>query len=342
MKPKHFSPKIFIVAFLFLLLLPILWLSPANPSFASWPQGDFTPSDFVYLPSISRDEEPSPTPTPTQPVPVGPVDYVNAYRAMAGVPPVTENTDWSVGDWLHARYMVKNDVIEHSEDPGNPWYTPEGLAAAQASNLVVSSSDSFSDEAAIDGWMVAPFHAIGIIDPALQVIGYGSYREADGGWQTGAGLDVIRGLGSVPPSVTYPIRWPGNGQTVGMTSFPGYESPDPLTSCPGYAAPAGLPIYLQIGNGNQTPAVTDSTFSQGATPLEHCRFDETNYINANSSYQSLGRAILGERDAIVLIPRAPLTPGLSYTVSITVNGQTHTWTFSVSTFAEPVFYSWIR
>jgi hypothetical protein len=338
MKPKTYS--IILVTSLIILLLPVLWLRPANPSYASWPMGEFTPSDFSYLPLVLN--EPLITPTPTQSVPPAPLDYINAYRAMADLPPVTENTDWSIGDWLHSRYMVKNDVIEHTEDPGNPWYTPEGLEAAQSSNLVVSSSDSFSDEAAIDGWMVAPFHAIGILDPALLVIGYGSYREADGGWQTGAGLDVIRGLGSIPPSVTFPILWPGDGQIIALTSFPGNELPNPLTSCPGYTAPAGLPIYIQIGDGSQTPSVTASTFSQGATPLEHCTFDETNYANPDSDLQNLGQLILDGRDAIVFLPRNPLTPGVSYTVSITVNGETYTWTFTVSTLVKPAFNSWIR
>ncbi|GAH44015.1 unnamed protein product, partial [marine sediment metagenome] len=40
------------------------------------------------------------------------------------------------------------------------------------------------------------------------------------------------------------------------------------------------------------------------------------------------------RDAIILIPRNPLTPGASYTVSITVSGQTHTWSFTVSSTAK--------
>jgi hypothetical protein len=44
----------------------------------------------------------------------------------------------------------------------------------------------------------------------------------------------------------------------------------------------------------------------------------------------LGRNILNARDAVVLIPRDPLTPGTRYTVSITVNGQTHAWSFTVS------------
>jgi uncharacterized protein YkwD len=284
----------------------------------------------VYLPLIMRQPTPTPTPTPTSAW----LAYVNTYRALANLPSVSENPTWSDGDWKHARYMVKNDFIGHTEDPGNPWYTPEGLAAAQNGNTFVSSSATSPDTYAIDFWMRGPFHAVGVLDPSLQQVGYGSYREADGGWQMGATLDVIRGLGSIPPSVSFPIRYPGDGTTTGLRSYVGGEWPDPLTACPGYTTPSGLPIILQIGPGNLTPSVTAHSFLQGATPLEHCVFDETNYTNLDSSTQSTGRNILNSRDAIVLIPRQPLTPGATYTVSITTNGQIYTWSFTVSSTAQ--------
>jgi hypothetical protein len=98
--------------------------------------------------------------------------------------------------------------------------------------------------------------------------------------------------------------------------------------------PSGLPIILQIGPGNLTPSVTAHSFIQGTTALEHCVFDETNYTNPDSSTQNTGRNILNSRDAIVLIPRAPLTPGATYTVSITANGQMYAWSFVVSNTAQ--------
>ncbi len=263
------------------------------------------------------------------------LDYVNYYRAMARLPPVTENASWSYGNWLHARYMVKNNVVEHTENPNNPWYTPEGLAAAQSSNLVAHFEVNTPDEWAIDSWMQGPFHAIGVIDPELAQAGFGSYREADGGLQMGAGLDVIRGLGRLPPTVTFPVQWPADGATVPLAVHRG-EYPDPLTSCPGYSVPSGLPIILQLGPGDRVPNVTASAFLQGGTPLPHCVFDETSYVNPDPGQQALGRNILDSRDAIVVIPRSPLTPGMSYTVSVTANGQTYTWSFTVARSATTV------
>lgn len=144
-----------------------------------------------------------------------------------------------------------------------------------------------------------------------------------------AGLDVIRGLGSVPASVSFPIRWPGDGMTVPLRQHYG-ETPSPLTSCPGYATPSGLPVLLIFGGGDPAPVVTAHSFAQGGTALECCVFDGTTYANPDAYLQGLGRSILRGRNAVALVPRAPLTPGATYTASITVNGIAHQWTFSVA------------
>ena len=183
--------------------------------------------------------------------------------------------------------------------------------------------------------MQAPFHALGILNPELLRVGYGSFREADGNLQMGAGINVIRGRGPHPPSVEFPVKWPSDGASVPLTLHWG-EIPSPLTSCPGYKSPSGLPIILQIGNGSQVPMVTSHSFAQGNTPLEHCVFDETSYTNPDSSLQNGGRGKLNSHDAIILIPRDPLSLGASYNVSITVNGQTHTWSFTVSSTAKNI------
>jgi uncharacterized protein YkwD len=254
--------------------------------------------------------------------------YLNQYREMGRLSPLAVNKEWGKGGWYHSRYMVKNDEVGHGEDPANAWYTQEGHLAAESGNLVGSWNKNATDKYAIDAWMQAPFHAVGILDPALQSVGFGSFREQDGGVQMGATLDVLRGQQEIPASVRFPVIWPGDGSVVPIGSHWG-EYPNPLSSCPGYSAPSGLPIILQLGAGQLTPSVSRHNIKAGSTILEHCFFDETNYTNPEASAQSLGRAILDLRDAIVLIPRQPLVPGTTYTVSITVNGRTYGWSFRV-------------
>ena len=58
-------------------------------------------------------------------------------------------------------------------------------------------------------------------------------------------------------------------------------------------------------------------------------FDESTYRNRNGVAERLGRSILGSRDAIVLIPREPLTFGARYRVQVEVDGQQINWTFGV-------------
>jgi uncharacterized protein YkwD len=293
----------------------------------------------AYLPLLSKVEPaPTPTATPTQPPQVDWLSYLNYLRSLGGLAAVNENTDWSNGCWLHSRYMVKNDEIGHEETPGNPWYTEEGNTAAANSNVMVSSTTSASDEYAINLWVSGPFHGISTIDPQLETVGFGSYREAIGTWQMGATLDVLRGRTTAePPAGTYPVMWPGDGQTTPILSFGGAEWPDPLASCSGYTAPTGPPIYLQIGSGGMTPNVTATSFQQGSTSLSHCVFDETSYVNPDNGAQNLGRQILGSRDAIILMPQQPLVAGQTYTVSITSNSNTYTWSFSAGNGTQQQF-----
>jgi hypothetical protein len=266
------------------------------------------------------------------PLPLRPEEwlaYVNFYRGTADLFEVAENTAWSCGNVLHGRYMVKNDIQEHDEDPGNPWYTPSGQTAAMSSNLATSSDVNETDEFAIEAFMQAPFHAVGVLDPRLYTVGFGSYREADGGFQMGAGLDVIQGLGVISDTIAFPIAWPTEGAVIPLTLHWG-EYPSPLSSCAGYTLPSGLPIILQIGPGDVTPDVAASSFKENGVEVDHCVFDETNYINPDPAAQDLARLILGARDAIVLVPKNPLTPGAAYSVSITTNGSTYSWSFEVS------------
>jgi hypothetical protein len=232
--------------------------------------------------------------------------------------------------------MVKNDYIGHDEDPANPWYSAEGDAAAGNSNVMVSSSTAYTDEQALDMWLTGPFHGVGVLDPQLISTGFGSYREADGGWQMGAALDVLRGLGALPPTVTFPIQWPGNGAVMPYRSYNGGEYPNPIQGC-GYTAPSGAPIYLMIGSGSLTPTVSAHALLQGSTPLEHCVYTEATFtLPGDPSGQSLGRSVLNSRDAVILIPRYPLAAGAVYTVSITANGVNYSWSFTTpATPSEP-------
>jgi hypothetical protein len=292
--------------------------------------------------------------------PGGPLTNVNTYRDLANLPAVTQDDSWSQGDQLHSRYVVKNNALVHAEDPTNPWYTLDGDAAGQASNVFAATDTTMQDASAVDKWMSGPFHAVNVLDPRLQTIGFGSYREAsanteqdinnspafaEDGLQMAAALDTFRGLGDAQHLLSersafagdatdiFPIFYPAQEKVLPITMYSGGETPDPLSACPGYAAPSGPPIIVQFGSGFTSVNVTAHTFQQNAINVEHCLYTETSYINPDPDQQSLGRSFLSSRDAVVIIPRAPLTPGASYTISLTANGQTYIWSFDVDLYA---------
>ena len=176
--------------------------------------------------------------------------------------------------------------------------------------------------------MTGPFHAIPILQPKLKEVGYGAYREADGGMQMGAGVDVYRGI-DILAQMTYPVFYPANGKVLPVEQYSGGETPDPLSPCTGYTTPSGPPVIAQFGDGFTAINLTAHSFRQGNTELEHCIYTETSYTNADPQQQSMGRSVLGNQDAVVIIPRYPLATGQSYTVQMTVNGQAYSWSFTV-------------
>ena len=278
-------------------------------------------SGFVFLCVLAASAAPSDAPPSW-------LERVNFYRATAALPPVAEDPSLSTAILEHARYMVQHDVVAHSQRAGARGATRTGAAAAAASNLAGSLSALEPENWAVDVWMQAPFHAIGILDPALTHVGFGIYREPDGQIQTAAGIDVLSGRRRTRRAA-YPIVWPADGAWIPLTAYTD-EYPNPLSSCAGYAAPAGLPLIVQMGNGATEPRVTGSSIAEEGRPLDHCVFDQGSYRNRDAAQQRLGRAILASRNAIVLIPRRPLVPGSMYRAIVKVNGRSIDWHFGIS------------
>jgi hypothetical protein len=241
---------------------------------------------------------------------------------------VSEDVAWSLGSEEHSRYTVKTDFISHSEDNSNPWYSLAGSDAAQNGNLAATIWYEAPAEWAVDYWISAPFHALPMLDPQLQAVGFGWYREQDGGVVFAANMDILRGLNQELVDFSYPIMFPRDGGTAWVRQSVLYEYPDPLTACPGYSKPTGPPIILQMGTGRGTPIIGGSSFRSGDQVLDHCVFGENTYVNPDAAAQQSGRRILDVRDAIVLIPRVPLQPDKTYTASILADGQQVTWSFT--------------
>jgi uncharacterized protein YkwD len=258
---------------------------------------------------------------------------MNYFRAMADLPAVSEDPLLSKGDFNHARYMVKNNAqpnaSAHDEDPDNPWYTPEGRAAAQDGDLIppCSGCPELSGAGAIDLWMVGPFHRILLLNPVLRHVGFGEFHEDS---RNAYGINL-----GMAPKRTFdtPIMFPPQGATVELGPLI-EEWPDPIASCTGYGPPAGLPITLELGPGI-VPEVSAYSLTEDEQPVEACEFDQTNYANPDREQEDWARKGLKYFGAIVLVPRAPLVAGRNYSASITVGGQAYAWSFKFGADSPP-------
>jgi uncharacterized protein YkwD len=297
--------------------------------------------------------DPSPTATPVTPTPVAPTPtavaptptpepqpsptivaldpewlrYLNNFRAAARLPALREDSAWSAESGLHSRYMVLSGDVGHSENPNNPFYTNAGNTAGDTGNIAIGNASSAPFQWAFNYWLSAPFHAVPMLDPQLAVTGFGEYRDPSGIQTIGATLDVERGRGPLPDGVQFPILWPGNDSVTWVLRYSLPEFPAALSHCAGYSQATGAPIIIQIGDGGRTPNVTATTLLRDGEPLAHCRFDETNYTHPDAWTQRSARLILDQRDAIVIIPAAPMVPDATYAVRVDTNGETYTWSF---------------
>ncbi len=285
------------------------------------------PGRVLYLPLIMKPVAPPP----------GGLERVNYYRCnFAGFDcPFGEGlvTDGHfLGLVEHARYVVKNDALTHGEDPQNPWYTPEGMSAGQASNLAAFDAPYVQPAWPVDAMMSSPFHAALLLNPLLLSSSYGEYSEATGALQLAAVLDVARGVRYVT-SASYQRQYPT--QIMGGEAFPLRAMyapgvyPDPVSGC-GYSGVVGAPILLFFDPAQGVPQVSATSLSVGGQSVPHCVYTAGTYTAPDPTQQSLGRDILRSAGAVVLIPRDPLQGGATYTVSATVNGQTITWSFDVA------------
>lgn len=309
--------------------------SPATAPTATAPQARPT------TPALAAGPEAASTTPASAAGPSAPwLSRVNHYRTVAGLNPVSEDRDLSAGERSHARYLIENyggrlahganlGALMHTEEPGKPGYSPAGLAAARSSDVSDSPGPPpDSPTWAIDTWMSGAFHRLNILNPGLRRVAYGDECADD---VCVAALNVttdVVPLGPKPRPLARPVEFPPMGAAFPQGSLYG-EWPDPAASCPGYRDPTGVALTLQLGT--MTPAKLENFVlrREGGGQLEACGFDASSYANPDPDAQKLAREILREQGAAVVIPRAPLRGGRRYDVSMTVNGRTYAWLFSI-------------
>ena len=241
---------------------------------------------------------------------------VNYYRAMSGLAPVVDDAALSAGAFNHSCYMLQNG-ISHDELPGNPGYTVNGDSAGNNGNVAVSSAFNTTARSHIELWMTGPFHAIGVLRPNLQTVGFGKCdNQTTPLWHSGGTLDVLHGLVSAP-APTAPILFPGDGTTTNLDRFI-VETPDPLSFC-GWTGPAGLPIIAMMPE--DVASTPSASVVIGGVSQQVCVLTKLNTTSTAS-------AILAGNNAVIVIPRNPLPAG-QVNVSVATASRTVNWNFFV-------------
>jgi hypothetical protein len=257
---------------------------------------------------------------------------INRYRSAAGLKPVANDPSWDAGLRHHLNYLYKTPKKYftgqyqslHTENPASPYYTRGGAAEASYSDLAPGGVTT--PVAAVDGFLQAPFHAIGMLRPQLTQVAL-----ADNPRTGEAGLDVIHGLDYSAPAATTPTLFPGPGITTDLLTFGG-ESPDPLQTCGWQNLTAvGLPVIAllpQAPERDLTATFTGFHRRESSDSHTFCVVDENTYHSSDLIYGPTGLEILKSDHGVILIPRRPLTTG-KYTVRIHQKGQkTIAWSFS--------------
>lgn len=259
------------------------------------------------------------------------LERINQIRTASGLAPVTENPAWTDGIRKHLTYLENTPpelmtgpyANAHSENPASPYYTPEGALEASRSNL----GGGLTDVHAINGWLVAPFHAIGILRRGLTQVAFA--RSANGT----AGLDIIGGLTPEPPPAA-PVLFPGPGSTIDLARFDVNENPDPRETCAitkGIATWSGLPLIAML-QSTPDPAITATLTKPDGTVVgadggDLCLVDEHHFQTTDTVYGPTGQSMLESQHAVLLLPRAALVAG-TYTATIRQPGQPDlTWSF---------------
>ncbi len=202
--------------------LPII-LNPAQPT--ATPTPTVTPTATATDPATATPTAtatdpatvtPTATATPTTPATDDWLAMVNAYRAAAGVPSVTDDATLNDNCFQHARYMAENHDLTHSQNSDLPYASPAGQICAENGNAWLGSPfhmPIWEVADSIDGWMSSVGHRLWLLYPTTPIFGYGFYTAADNG--SGGALDVLSEA-NFSADASYggwPVRYPASGQT---------------------------------------------------------------------------------------------------------------------------------
>lgn len=142
------------------------------------------------------------------------IDLVNFYRAMVGLPSVTNQVSDNSGAQEAALMMSANGMLDH--EPDNTWdcYTAAGDNSAYESNLALGAAGPDAIELYIDDPGTFNYyvgHRRWILHPVRSAMGTGSLPSSSRGSYSAANALDIFGPTVSRPSTPVAVTWPPEG-----------------------------------------------------------------------------------------------------------------------------------
>lgn len=261
---------------------------------------------------------PLPAGAESTPSPETALEQLNIMRENVGVEPVVLDDALTDGCRQHASYLRVNPLARgHAQDAAAPGYTDAGHLAARTSVLAYGRAAT----AGVAAWEPPPYHRMALLNPRLLATGYWSEFGL-------ACMNVTDTDSERRTAELQAYTYPASGQQDVATAFACNESPNPCLTVPGNdgRTPTGFNISVQF-NGPWAQVTQVQVGRAAITAVPGTAVPLT--VDSRSS---------ALRSGFLIIPRQPLTPGTTYSVSASgsVVGQNN----DGSTAAHPFGVSW--
>lgn len=229
----------------------------------------------------------------TSPVEASILTELNQTRVFAGARPVAADARLHRAALWQARYVADTEEVAHVRQEGGLLATPierrrwAGYFAPGNEVLALSRKSAARD--ILELVLAAPYHRMGLLDPAAEDVGVGVVQ---GGAATEAyGVALQLGGASVASG---PVVWPAPGRTVTAYFYPAQETPNPYPA----AEIVGYIVSVQAGKPLTTARLSliDAGTRQEVSGVVRTRNEDPRL----------------RKDAVMFIPLAPLAWGTQY------------------------------
>jgi hypothetical protein len=241
------------------------------------------------------------------------VEALNAQRFASGIPGgLIERRDWTAACAAHNRYMEINHVFGPAEDPSKRGYTKQGAWAGANSVL---GRDTWT--AHRNPWELVPISLMALLSPRLNMLGASASHHH-------LCATTMPGYQRPAPSEPSLYPYPRDGATT--VPYRQWSFGVPFTPGDFVGLPAGFTtgphLYVMADVGGEAK-MTAASLVGPSGPVDIRTVDNT--VRELGAYLPTGG---------IIIPVAPLEPGVAYTAAATmaVGGLTLTrqWAFTTS------------